>query len=95
MILDIVTEDENWFAWSAETLADCAISNILAVNPIIGAGLKQTWEYMDRCRADEGHLVIFDRSTKKSWKKKRFVMEKIFSGTFHYGVGDVIKGSNS
>ena len=44
----------------------------------IGAGLKQTWEYMDRCRADEGHLVIFDRSTKKSWKKKRFVMEKSF-----------------
>jgi AAA-like domain len=44
----------------------------------IDAGLKQTWEYMDRCRADEGHLVIFDRSTKKSWKKKRFVIEKSF-----------------
>ena len=44
----------------------------------IDAGLKQTWEYMDRCRADEGHLVIFDRSTKKSWKKKRFVVEKSF-----------------
>ena len=28
VILDIVTEDENWFAWSAETLA---------VNPIIYA----------------------------------------------------------
>ena len=44
----------------------------------IDAGLKQTWEYMDRCRADEGHLVIFDRSTKKSWKKKRFVIERSF-----------------
>jgi hypothetical protein len=44
----------------------------------IDTGLKQTWEYMDRCRADEGHLVIFDRSTKKSWKKKRFVVEKSF-----------------
>ncbi|MBI5593865.1 MAG: ATP-binding protein [Deltaproteobacteria bacterium] len=44
----------------------------------IDAGLKQTWEYMDRCRADEGHLVVFDRSPKKSWKKKRFVMEKNF-----------------
>ena len=44
----------------------------------IDAGLQQTWEYMDRCRADEGHLVIFDRSPKKSWKKKRFVMEKRF-----------------
>ena len=49
VILDIVTEDEKWFAWSAETLADCSISNIMAVNPIIDAGLKQTWEYMDRC----------------------------------------------
>ena len=48
----------------------------------IDAGLKQTWEYMDRCRADEGHLVIFDRSTKKSWKKKRFVMEKSFQEHF-------------
>ena len=44
----------------------------------IDAGLQQTWEYMYRCRADEGHLVIFDRSPKKSWKKKRFVMEKRF-----------------
>ncbi len=44
----------------------------------IDAGLQQTWKYMDRCRADEGHLVIFDRSPKKSWKKKRFVMEKRF-----------------
>ena len=44
----------------------------------IDTGLKQTWEYMDRCRADEGHLVVFDRSPKKSWKKKRFVVEKSF-----------------
>jgi hypothetical protein len=44
----------------------------------IDAGLQQTWEYMDRCRADEGHLVIFDRSPKKSWKNKRFVIEKNF-----------------
>jgi hypothetical protein len=43
-------------------------------------GLKQTWEYMDRCRADQGHLVIFDRSSKKSWKKKLFVNETNYQG---------------
>jgi hypothetical protein len=43
-------------------------------------GLKQTWEYMDRCRADQGHLVIFDRSSKKTWKKKLFVNETNYQG---------------
>ena len=44
VILDILTEDENWFAWSAETLADCAKSNILAVNPIIYAEVSIGFE---------------------------------------------------
>ncbi len=35
-------------------------------------GLVQTGEYMDRCNADEGHLIIFDRTKGKSWKKKIF-----------------------
>ncbi len=31
-------------------------------------GLRQTAEYMDLCGSvDEGHLIIFDRSGKKSW----------------------------
>ncbi len=46
----------------------------------IAAGLEQTWEYMDRSRADEGHLVIFDRRPNKSWKKKLFVIEKEYQG---------------
>jgi hypothetical protein len=35
-------------------------------------GLEQTWQYMDRCAAAEGHLVIFDRTTAKSWNEKLF-----------------------
>ena len=27
----------------------------------VAEGLEQTAEYMDRCAAEEGHLVIFDR----------------------------------
>jgi predicted nucleic acid-binding protein len=48
VILDIVTEDEDWFAWSAETLADCAKSNILAVNPIIYAEVSIGFEKVEQ-----------------------------------------------
>lgn len=33
-------------------------------------GLEQTARYMDSASATEGHLVIFDRSTSKSWEEK-------------------------
>ncbi|MEP7340870.1 MAG: ATP-binding protein [Acidobacteriota bacterium] len=34
------------------------------------AGLAQTAEYMDKCGAREGHLVIFNRSPDKTWEEK-------------------------
>ena len=34
-------------------------------------GLHQTYDYMDLCGSvDEGHLIIFDRSGKKSWEER-------------------------
>ena len=36
------------------------------------AGLEQTWQYMDRCDAAEGHLIVFDRTPDKSWDDKLF-----------------------
>ena len=39
---------------------------------LIKEGLEQTVSYMDRCGAEEGHLVIFDRSEKKAWEEKIF-----------------------
>ena len=38
----------------------------------IGEGLAQTAGYMDRCAAQSGHLVIFDRTEGKPWKDKIF-----------------------
>lgn len=35
-------------------------------------GLQQTASYMDTCGADEGHLVLFDRDSHKSWEEKIF-----------------------
>ncbi len=35
-------------------------------------GLAQTWAYMDRCDAQAGHLVIFDRVLASNWEKRIF-----------------------
>ncbi len=35
-------------------------------------GLAQTAEYMDRCGAHEGHLLVFDRRPGRSWEEKIF-----------------------
>ena len=35
-------------------------------------GLQQTWEYLDRCGAQEAHLVIFDRRPERTWEEKLF-----------------------
>ena len=35
-------------------------------------GLEQTRAYMDRCAAEAGHLVIFDRTEGRSWDDKIF-----------------------
>ncbi len=38
----------------------------------VAAGLEQVAGYMDRCAAETGHLVIFDRDEKKLWSEKIF-----------------------
>ena len=45
-------------------------------------GLAQTAAYMDRCAAQEGHLVIFDRRA-GGWE------DKVFHRTESAGQGDV------
>ena len=39
---------------------------------VIADGIVQTSDYMDRCGAEEGHLVIFDQSEGQSWSEKIF-----------------------
>ncbi|MCY4374287.1 MAG: hypothetical protein OXC31_10985, partial [Spirochaetaceae bacterium] len=38
----------------------------------LAEGLEQTRAYMDRCGAEAGHLILFDRSTERSWEEKTF-----------------------
>jgi predicted nucleic acid-binding protein len=37
VILDVFTENPEWYGWSAEALSECADKAVLAVNPIIYA----------------------------------------------------------
>ena len=46
----------------------------------IRQGLDQIRAYMDRCAAEEGHLVVFDRSAEKSWTDKVFRRDQSVDG---------------
>ena len=46
----------------------------------IREGLGQTAAYMDRCGADAGHLVIFDRREGKRWEEKIFRRDEAADG---------------
>jgi hypothetical protein len=51
-----------------------------SLDKTIEEGLRQTYEYMDKCGTDEGHLVIFDRRENVSWEEKIFEREKEYNG---------------
>ena len=38
----------------------------------IAEGLAQTRGYLDRCGAESGHLIVFDRSPERTWEEKIF-----------------------
>ena len=46
----------------------------------VAEGLEQTATYMDKCAADAGHLVIFDRS-ERPWREKVFRRLEAFNST--------------
>ena len=41
----------------------------------IAEGLAQTRGYMDRCGAEAGHLIVFDRAPDRTWEEKLFRRE--------------------
>ncbi len=46
----------------------------------LAQGLRQTWEYMDKCGADEGHLIVFDRRQNRTWDEKIFRRSETHQG---------------
>lgn len=51
-----------------------------ALDQTIAQGVEQTWTYLDRVGAEEGHLVIFDRDKKRSWEEKIFSRAETYRG---------------
>ena len=45
------------------------------IESTIGTGLEQTRGYLDRCGAESGHLIVFDRSRERTWEEKIFRRE--------------------
>ena len=46
----------------------------------IREGLEQTLAYMDKCRGESGHLVVFDRDRSKLWEEKIYRREESLGG---------------
>jgi predicted nucleic acid-binding protein len=47
VILDIVTEDEEWFEWSSQTLATYAETHTLVINPIVYAEVSMGFDRIE------------------------------------------------
>ena len=46
----------------------------------IADGLEQTRCYLDRCGAEAGHLIVFDRAPERTWEQKLFRREPAGAG---------------
>ena len=46
----------------------------------IREGVEQTLDYMDKCRGESGHLVIFDRDEATPWEEKLYRREESLDG---------------
>ena len=64
----------SWTRWQGPVQRAVVELKILykSLETTIQNGLRQTLEYMDRCGADEGHLIVFDRRTDVTWEEKIF-----------------------
>ena len=47
VILDVLTEDPRWLAWSAKALAEAAEVDVLVINPIIYAEVSVRFERIE------------------------------------------------
>ena len=71
----------------ARTGSDAALQRIViecrirhgSLDGTVAAGLEQTRAYMNRCAAEEGHLIVFDRSS-RPWRDKVFRHEETRAG---------------
>ena len=51
VLLDLSTEDENWFEWSRDALEHCADENVLCINAVIYAEVSIRFERIEELEA--------------------------------------------
>jgi len=51
VLLDILTEDPEWFAWSAKALSEAVDEGLLAINPIIYAEISISFDRIEDLEA--------------------------------------------
>ncbi len=64
---------------AARFVIECKVVH-KSLEQTVREGLEQTAGYMDRCAAQAGHLVVFDRSEDKRWGEKIFRREESLHG---------------
>ncbi len=72
----------SWIRWQGPVQKAVIELKILhkSLERTIAEGLAQTREYMDRCDAKEGHLIVFDRREDVSWEQKIFKRAEEYKG---------------
>ena len=64
-----------------KTVVECKLLHG-SLERTVQQGIEQTWAYMTRCAAVDGHLVIFDRTKGTEWEDRIFRRQKsVESGT--------------
>ena len=58
-----------------KTVVECKLLHG-SLERTVQQGIEQTWAYMTRCAAVEGHLVIFDRTKGTEWEDRIFRRQK-------------------
>ena len=66
VLLDVLTEDEEWFEWSAAVLADAADRGTIVINPIIYAEVSAAFERVEDL--DEALPSLYYRRVPLPWE---------------------------
>jgi len=66
VLLDILTEDDEWFEWSADRLTDAASAGSIVINPIIYAEVSPRFERIEDL--DEALPTDYYRRVSLPWE---------------------------
>ena len=75
VLLDVLTEDPNWFEWSSEALAATADRGLLVINPIIYAEISTGFERIEDVEAVLPESYVFSQAIPR---EAAFLAGKVF-----------------